>query len=399
MISRRKAVILAIVLSLALSLATYTAVSAYYRILIYGSVPTELRHLDFEKFAKIMHLINTRYLKETTPEAVMEGVFKGMLMSLGDPYSAYLDASQYRDMLEKASGTYSGIGVYIGQRGGFITIIAPIKGTPAERGGLLSGDRIVQVDGKDIVGVSVDEAVQLIRGREGTPVRLTIVREGNDRTLEVEIVRATVEVNPVEYEMVGADIGYIRLTVFNEHASANVKSAIEELKARGAKAFILDLRQNPGMLLDQCLEVAEFFIPQGPIVHTVYRDGTKETFSSKTPGLNMPLVVLIDQGTASASEIVAGAIQDSRAGILVGTRTFGKGLVQSLIDLRDGTAVKLTTSKYLTPAGRDIHDEGISPDIQVNLEEGETPRMPSQGLDRQVEAAITVLRSQLKAGS
>lgn len=360
-----------------------------------GGMPEEA----IRKLHKIHSLIQQKYIEPVEEDKVMEGSYRGMVASLGDPYSVYLNQKDYREMKLQATGTYDGIGVYIASRDGRITVVAPVKGGPAERAGIRAGDRILKVDGADVAGMSVDEVVSRIRGREGEKVTLSVERAGSPAPLEFTITREQVKIIPVEWWMLDGSLGYIRITIFNEHTATALDEALRALRSAKARGVLLDLRQNPGMLLDQCLLATEMFVPAGPIVHVVERSGKKESFNAKGKGLGLPLVVLVDGGSASASEIMAGAIQDRGAGKLVGTRTFGKGLVQTVVDLEDGTAVKITYARYETPNGRTIHGVGLIPDVYVELKQGEIPKAPWEGMDSQVSRAVEVLRSLIKDGA
>lgn len=371
------------------------ATAAFMRYSLYGEAFKKLKQVDFEKFTRVFKIVTEEYVDPVSSSQVMEGALSGMVDALNDPYSQYLTAQQYREMKIHTTGTYSGIGVYVGMRDGYVTVIAPIKGSPADKAGLRARDRIVRVDGKDIAGLSIDEVVSLIKGKKGTKVVLTIERPGAGTPFDVEVVRSIVEVDPVIWEVTGEEkkIGYVRITEFNEHAYEKTKSAVNHLLDEKVAGFILDLRQNPGGLLDQCLKVAGVFVPEGPVVEVVSRSGKKRVFRSEGPGLNVPLVVLVDNGSASASEILAGAIRDRGVGLLLGVKTFGKGLVQSLIEVGDETAVKITSARYYTPNGISINSTGIQPDIVVELPPGEVPKEPSAGLDAQVKKALDILES------
>lgn len=330
---------------------------------------------DLDKVRAVMDELKKSYVdsEKTNEEALVNGAIEGMVKALDDPYSVYLDNKKFKDLMSHFADSFSGIGVRVESKDGFVTVVAPIKGTPGEKAGLLAGDRIVEVNDKDISGVILDEAVRMIRGPKGTQVKLKIVREGQPQPLFFTIARADIAVPNIESKMVEPGVGYIRLIEFNEKAGQRVKTEINSLRRQGMKGLIFDLRQDPGGLLSEAVSVAEIFVPTGPVVHVVSREGEKKTYESNSRGFNLPLVVLVDGFSASASEIVAGAIQDRAAGTLVGTKTFGKGSVQNLITLKDGAGLKLTTAKYLTPNGRSIHGTGIVPDVVVELPKTEKP--------------------------
>jgi carboxyl-terminal processing protease len=391
--SRRQHIIRLTLVMVFVAVLSSAATAGYMRYGLYGDAWKEFGNLDFNKFVRVFKIVTEQYVDPVPATMVMEGALSGMVDSLNDPYSQYLTKEQYREMIIHTTGTYSGIGVYVGMREGYVTVIAPIKGSPADEAGLRAQDRIVRVDGKDIVGLSIDEVVSLIKGEKGTEVVLTVQRQGLEAPFDMEVTRAIVEVNPVIWDIVTDNVGYVRITEFNEHAAEKTRRAVNELTDKRIDSLILDLRQNPGGLLEQCLEIAKIFIPDGPIVEVVGREGKENVYKSKGPGFSLPLVVLVDRGSASASEILAGAIRDRGVGLLVGTGTFGKGLVQSLIETGDQTAVKITSARYYTPNGISINGTGIQPDIVVDLPPGEIPMEPSMGLDTQVKKALEVLQS------
>lgn len=320
------------------------------------------------KALSVALLVERKFYKPVEMGKLLEGASRGVVAALGDPYSVYMNNKEWQEFQIRTSGHYSGIGVTIGVRDGRVVISQPMKGTPAEEAGLKANDVILKVDGKSVS--TTDEAALLIRGPAGTTVTLTLLRDG--KMFDVSVVRREITVPAVNYSMVEKDIGYIELFSFNEQAYVQTARAVSDLKAQGAKAIILDLRNNGGGYLDQCRAIAELFVPEGPLVTLQQRSGPSQTFTTRGPGLGLPLFVLVNEGTASASEILAGAIQDRGAGILIGVTTFGKGLVQGAFNLRDGSVVKLTTAEYLTPKGRAINGSGLEPDVKV---EGDSQQM------------------------
>lgn len=315
-------------------------------------------------FIEVLNRVRESYVEEVPTEKLIEGALRGMVESLGDPYSTYMTPQEFQDFQAGTNGTFGGVGIVITEEDGYIVVVAPIKGTPGDRAGLRPRDRIIRVDGRDIRGVDMDTAAQLMRGKPGTEVVLEIERD--DATLRVPITREVIEVNPVESKLLTGGYGYIRLTNFNEHAGERVREALAELEKQGARGMILDLRGNPGGLLSQALEVAREFVPAGPVVYVEEKQQKeRRVLSSNLSRVRWPLVILVDGGSASASEIVAGAVQDRKAGILVGEKTFGKATVQDVFPLANGGAVKLTIGRYLTPSGRSIDKEGITPDVVV----------------------------------
>ena len=314
---------------------------------------------DLDMFVEVLRKIEVHYVDPVQPRALIEGAIRGMLRQL-DPHSQYLDARAYANLLSVAEGSFGGVGVEVGVREGYPTVIAPIEGTPAWEAGLRSGDVLVEVDGRSTYGLAVEEVADRLRGAEGTQVRLRVAREGEADTHELTLTRRIIERRAVPYAFVAADgIGYLRLRAFSERSGAETREVLARLRGQGARSLVLDLRSNPGGLLEQAVDVAEAFLPRGTMV--VYTQGRVRSEDRRfyaddaDPNLDWPLVVLVDGGSASAAEIVAGALQDLDRALVVGTTTFGKGSVQRVYPL-DGTdaALKLTTALYHTPSGRSI---------------------------------------------
>lgn len=322
----------------------------------------------------LLNRLQETYIDPTIREQpLFIGAAKGMLEALGDPYTRFMDPRAYRDFRQDAKGFFFGIGIFIDLKDNHLIVVQPIRGTPAARAGLRAGDRILKIGGVSTEGMALQEAVTRIRGPQGTPVVLTLRR--GDRDFDASLVRDRIELTAGEgteslddasrAALAEAKIGYIKLTIFNEATTKTFDRLFSEVQQAGAKGLILDLRRNGGGLLDISLEVADRFVPAGqPLVHTVDRKGRRTTERATTrPKVTIPVVVLVDEFTASASEIVSGALQDAGVGTLVGIKTFGKGVIQSIVDLPMGAGAAITTAKYLTPKERDIHKKGIVPDI------------------------------------
>jgi len=344
---------------------------------------------DALKLFRVMQLVKAKYVGDVSNDMLLTGAVKGAVNALGDPYSLYMDPKTYKEMMITTKGSFGGVGLVLGMKDNVITVVAPIDGTPGEQAGILTGDRIVKIDGQESKDMTLDEAVNRIRGQEGSEVMLTILRTGQEAK-EYTLVRATIPIKTVAGKMLENNIGYIRIAMFNLNTGDDFASKMQELAGQGMKAVILDLRNNPGGLLEESVKVASQFIPQGPVVSVITKDGTKETRYSQLEAPKYPLVVLVDGGSASASEIVAGAVQDTGVGTLIGTKTFGKGSVQNIVPLGDASAVKLTIAKYYTPSGRSINGIGIEPDIKVEM-----PDYKETGKDLQLEKAKEVLEEKL----
>lgn len=319
----------------------------------------------------LINYVRMQYYKDIPVDQLVTGAFKGVVQALGDPHSEYLTAEEYSSLMSDVSGVFGGIGITITVEDHEITIVAPIKGTPAFEAGLQSGDKIIAVGGKSLTGFSVDQASNLIRGTPGTPVTLTIERPSEARTFDVTITRALIEVNPVEVEFLDNGIAHITLTQFNQFTTAKLDNVLLALDIRKTKGVILDLRNNPGGYLTEAIGVASRFLPPGALVVKIVGryDNQAVTADDVTYRSERPLVVLINEGSASASEIVAGALQANGAGDLVGTRTYGKGTVQNLISVGTGGGLRLTVANFVTPNERSIDGQGVEPDVRVAMPE------------------------------
>ncbi|MEN9215604.1 MAG: S41 family peptidase, partial [Gloeomargarita sp. DG_1_6_bins_138] len=316
--------------------------------------------------------VRQQYLsREYTSKEEAYKAIREMLDKLNDPYTRFMDPQQFANLRVDTSGELTGVGIQLAQedKTNRLVVVAPIEDTPAARAGILAQDYIVSIDGKSTKGMDINEAVSLIRGKPGTMVRLEIER--GKQTLTFNLKRERIELHAVRHEVKetpAGKMGYIRMTQFNGNASQDMREAIRKLEAQGVTGYILDLRSNPGGLLQASIEIARMWMDKGTIVSTVTRVGEAERYeASRRPLTDRPLVILVDGGSASASEILAGALQDNRRATLVGTKTFGKGLVQSVRELQDGSGVAVTIARYLTPSGRDINKEGIVPDVEINL--------------------------------
>jgi carboxyl-terminal processing protease len=341
------------------------------------------------KFYRALQIVKARYVEEVPMDTLMTGAVKGMISSLGDPHSIYMDAKLYKEFMIETEGSFGGVGIVLGVKEKTLTVVSPIEGTPGDKAGIKSGDQIVKIDGKDTKDMALDEAVSKIRGPEGTQVTLGIKR--GEEIKDYTLTRSNIQIKTVNGKMLPDNIGYIRISMFNENTGSDFSRKYQELEKEGMKGLILDLRDNPGGLLEESVKVAGKLVPKGPVVSVVTRDGQRETHSSKLEAVKYPLAVLVNGGSASASEIVAGAVQDTAAGTLVGVKTYGKGSVQTILRLDSDTAMKLTIAKYLTPKDRSINGIGIEPDVKV-----ETPELREGAKDTQLDKAIEIVKEKLK---
>jgi carboxyl-terminal processing protease len=355
-------------------------------------------------FTEVLSIVQNQYVDEVPPKELIYSAIKGTLRGL-DPHSSFLDPESYREMQVETSGSFGGLGIEITLKDDVLTVVAPIEGTPAYRAGLQTGDKIVKIDGLVTKDMSLPDAVKRMRGRPGTKVTISVVRDGWTEPKDFDITREQIRVQSVRTHDLGGGVAYIRLRQFQEQTPSDLDSALDRFTKNGMKSLILDLRNNPGGLLTAAVEVSEKFVEDGKLV--VYTEGrvrnqnmrfsahAKKSFNS------MPMVILVNQGSASASEIVAGALQDWGRAMVVGTQTFGKGSVQTIIPLSDGSGLRLTTAKYFTPKGRSIHGKGITPDIVVELpkDEAKRERVPAADpleelkKDIQVQRALDVIKT------
>lgn len=354
----------------------------------------------YKKYAKadsLQRYIKESYLRDVDDEKLEEGQLKGLFQALEDPYSVYMTEEEFKDFTEHTKGIYGGIGVIVTPGDdNLITVVSPIEDTPGERAGIRTGDKIVKVDGKEFTADNMDKAVQLMKGEPNTSVSITILREdkdGKSKYIDLDIVREEIRLVTVKSDIIDEEIGYIKITSFDDLTYEDFKKDLDSLMKKDVKGLILDLRSNPGGLLDVCVKIADEFLDEGVIVYTETKDGERLYERSGKNKIDIPLVVLVNEGSASASEILAGAIKDRDRGILVGKKTFGKGVVQRIKQLSDGSGFKLTVSEYFTPSGTSIHELGIEPDVAVDLpEDVETLGTENLKEDLQLQAAIEEMK-------
>lgn len=339
------------------------------------------------RFITAYRFIETKYVNDTDDIKLIDGAIDGMVKSLNDPHSNYLSPKMYKTLMEQTEGSFAGIGVVMGMDNEQkIHIVGIMENSPGQKAGLQEGDEILAVDGVPVTQMAFDEVAAHVRGQAGTDVVLTIMRDNTNQ--DITITRDNIKLKTVGHKMLDNNVGYIQIVSFSEDTANEFNEAYNDLKNQGMKALVLDLRNNPGGLLTTCVEIAKKLVPKGEIVSIVDKQGNKETYSSSLEAPEYPLVVLINKNSASASEILSGAIQDTKAGTIIGNTSYGKGSVQTILPMFEDDAVKLTIAKYYTPSGRSIDGTGITPDIEINLNENAT-------LDTQLDKALEVLKAQL----
>ncbi len=360
-----------------------------------GALITDYDNLG--TLTRVISLVQKHYLETAEPSDMVDGAIKGIVDSLGDPYSVYMPPKMYKELTDQVRGSFGGIGILVSQKEEHLVVVKPIKDTPAYKEGIKAGDIIFKIDGKDTKDMDMDSAVNMMRGPVGTEVTVTVFRESDNKMHDFTLAREIIRVPTVEGEILpDTDIAYVSIMQFTLNTAAELQKTLAELGVSmenqdngKVKGIILDMRGNPGGELEAAVNVADMFVPEGPIVYITYRSADEEMYKADNRYLNLPLVVLVDGNSASASEIVAGAIKDTQAGTLVGTKTFGKGVVQSLYELQNNAGLKLTTGKYLTPKRKDINKKGIEPNVKIEMaEDAET--------DVQLEKAIEILEQKIK---
>lgn len=359
--------------------------------------------LDADSEKKIKELLGQMelyYYEDIDTEELTNGLYKGLFEGLGDPYSVYYTKEEYDSMMASTSGTYCGIGAVLSQdmKTMQVTVLHVYKDTPADKAGLKDGDTILKVDDIEATSMELSELVTNIRGDKGTKVHLEVYREGEKDKLEYDIERDKVEVPTVEYEMLENNVGYIQITEFAEPTEAQFVEAVNALQAQGMQAMIVDLRDNPGGYLSAVTEILDDILPEGITVYTEDKYGKRQNYTSDDEHrIEIPMAVLINENSASAAEIFAGAIKDYDYGTLIGTKSFGKGIVQTVKQLKDGSAIKLTTAKYYTPNGNYIHEVGIEPDVELEYEyTGDTNEDYDKSQDNQIQKALEILESDVQ---
>jgi carboxyl-terminal processing protease len=362
-----------------------------------NKLPDPENKIDFSLFWKVWELVRQKHIAKNSLDAqkMVYGAINGMLKATGDPYSYFFSPQENKSFTQDIEGSFEGIGAELGMKDSILTVIAPLEGSPAQKAGLMSGDKILKIDDKVSADMSIDEAVDMVRGKKGTSVKLTILRSGEQETRDISITRDVIEIKSVKLDFKDNNIAHLKITKFGENTDKEFSDAANQLISRGTKGIILDLRNDPGGLLDRAVSIASKFIPKGQtVVSEEDSQGNKENL--KTLGgdkLNgIPVVVLINEGSASASEILAGALRDDQNITLIGKKSFGKGSVQELISLPGNSSVKITVAKWLTPKGDYIMEKGISPDIEIDL----TSDDYANNRDPQLDKAVEVIKEKIK---
>lgn len=367
--------------------------------LLYGKPKASVLDKKTEsKLDTLQAIIEQEYLNDYTQDDLRDGMYKGLLEGLDDPYSVYYTEEEYNELTEDSEGVFEGIGAYLTQNPDtkVVTVTRPIPDSPAEKAGILAGDILVEVDHENVEGDDLNITVAKIRGKAGTKVNIGVRREGRDGVIRYDIVRAKVESMTVDSKMLDNSIGYIQIAEFDDITSDQFIKAFNALKREEMRGLIIDLRDNPGGSVKTCVEIADELLPEGLIVYTEEKDGKGDKYTSSGENYyDGPLVVLVNGNSASASEILTGAIKDHKQGIILGTTTFGKGIVQQVIPLGDGTGVKVTIASYFTPNGTDLHGVGIEPDEELEFD---ADAYLEDGSDNQLDRAIEIIEDELKSG-
>ena len=404
MISKKKAIIGAIILVLLttvlnMTLGNYIALRVGENYLISDSHMEHYRDMeeDFSRLIYMRDFLLENFYRELDEETLMEGAIRGMFEATGDPYSTFMSPEEFEDFMQETEGSFGGIGIIVTPgEDGHVTVVSPIENTPGFRAGIQTGDRIIEVDGQEVQGPNLNKAVDLMRGEPGTEVNIAIRREGERELIEMTIVRETIKIETVHHEMLEEDIGYIRITNFNQQTARDFREALDDLVASNMQGLVLDLRNNPGGLLSQTIAIADMILDEQVIVFTEDREGNRREETSSADHVDVPLTVLVNKGSASASEILAGAVQDGNRGTIIGETTFGKALVQGIRNYSgDGSGFRYTVSQYFTPDGNFIQDVGIEPDIIVEMDRTVSVELIRDGEDLQLQRGIEVLKEKL----
>ncbi|NLM05050.1 MAG: S41 family peptidase [Clostridiales bacterium] len=405
MISKKRAFIYAAIIVILTSIFNFTlgnifAIPLGQKVIINRSTYDyyESMEKEFGKLFMLKDFLETNYYREVDGDKLIEYSIKGLFQGVEDPYTSYMTESEFEELMTRTQGSYGGIGVIITPGDdGLVTVVSPIENTPGERAGIVTNDKILSVDGKAVTGDDLDYAADLMKGEPGSEVILSIWRESRREPFEVKIIREEIRLETVRSEVLENNIGYIRISMFDEQTAKDFETHLNDLERQNIKGLIIDLRNNPGGLLDECLKIADMLLGEQVIVYTEDRHGNREIERSDAKQIDLPLAILVNNGSASASEILAGSVKDGNRGKIVGSTTFGKGLVQQVKPLNDGTGFKFTVSEYFTPNGYNIHGIGIEPDIVIDLpEELEEQTNMERHEDIQLQKAIEVILDEIE---
>lgn len=403
MISRKKMAVLLLITVILTSVSTFAfgnvlLVSIGQKVLVDRSDLQHYMNLDaeFGEVVSLQETVDQQFYKDTKDVDFKTGLKRSIFQSLSDPYSVYFDVEEFKSFNEMNEGSYGGIGVIVSPGDdGLITVVSPIEDTPGERAGLITGDKIIKVDGAEVFGEKIDEAVNRMKGEPGTAVTLTLLKKDNKQN-EVKIIREKIILKSAKSEMLADGIGYLKLNVFDEKSADEFEAHLNTLVKQNAKGLIIDLRNNPGGSLDQCVKISDIILGEQTIVSTRDRAGNEDVEKSDAGKITVPYVLLVNEGSASASEILTGAVKDTGSGTVIGTKTFGKGLVQAVNSLPDGAGYKITVAQYFTPNGSYIHGKGIVPDIVVEMPEALKEKQDmTHDEDPQFQKALEVIRTKL----
>lgn len=401
MIKKSRAVVIVIIAMIVSSITTFgimTFIPFQGKVLMTEEDYLTYKNIlkEYGKLFELRKYIEDNYYVPVDSEALKVGMYKGLFKGTGDKYSAYFTKEEYDEILFMTQGEYQGIGVSITPtEDGYITVVAPFEDTPAYRAGIKSGDKIVKIDGKEYNGDQLNLAASKMRGEPGTKVHLTIMREGEEALIELDVLRATVKMKSVKSEILDNKIGYIRIISFDNRTSDEFKNHLRDLKLRNVKGLVIDLRDNPGGLVNECLEIADQLIGKDIIVYTQDGKGNKEYHKSDRNKIHIPYTILVNGGSASASEILSAAVKDTGSGTLIGTQTYGKGIIQRIVPLNDGDGMELTIAQYFSPKGNTIHKVGVKPDIIIELDINQLENgILTKENDSQLKKALEVLYKQ-----
>ncbi len=363
------------------------------------STESEFEEHVLKKMRSIMKIMDSYYLEEYDEDEMLDGMMSGMLSAVGDPYTGYYSEESYNNLLESSQGIYYGIGVVVSQKvdTGEVYVVNPYEDCPGFEAGIRPGDIIYRVGGVEVTGMDLNEVVAMIRGAEGTTIDISVLHENDKELTDLIVERRKIEAHTIEFKVMENNIGYIQITEFDEITTEQFKKGMDELASCGVEGIIVDLRDNPGGSLSAVVDILDTLLPKGIYTYLVDKNGDRENYKGKhDASYDYPMVVLVNENSASASELFTGAVRDYDKAVVVGTTTFGKGIVQQIFPLRDGSGIKVTMAKYYTPNGICIHKTGIQPDIEVELDEGEYPSMIEYEDDEQLQKAVEVLKEQMK---